>query len=142
MIDEYNAGAINVELLFDRLVEFARELNQEEKRSIAENLTEEELAIFDILTKPEIKLTGKEKDQVRKAARDMLNTLKAEKLVLDWRKRQQSRAQVMVTIEDILDKALPDKFTQDMFHQKCDLIYQHIYDSYFGEGRSVYVVAS
>jgi type I restriction enzyme R subunit len=45
-------------------------------------------------------------------------------------------------IEDILDKGLPNRFTQDMFHQKCDLIYQHIYDSYFGEGRSVYAVAS
>lgn len=142
MIDEYNAGAINVELFFDRLVEFAKELNEEEKRSIAENLTEEELAIFDILIKPDMKLTGKEKNQVKKAARDLLTTLKMEKLVLDWRKRQQSRAQVMVTIEDILDKALPDKFTQDTFHQKCDLIYQHIYDSYFGEGRSVYAVAS
>lgn len=142
LIDEYNAGAINVELFFDRLVEFAQELNGEEKRTIAENLTEEELAIFDILTKPDMKLTGKERNQVKKAARDLLTTLKTEKLVLDWRKRQQSRAQVIVTIEDILDKGLPNRFTQDMFHQKCDLVYQHIYDSYFGEGRSVYAVAS
>jgi type I restriction enzyme R subunit len=142
LIDEYNAGAINVELFFNRLVEFAQELNEEEKRSIAESLTEEELAIFDILTKPDMKLTGREKKQVKKAAWDLLTTLKTEKLVLDWRKRQQSRAQVMVAIEEILDKGLPDKYTQDMFHQKCDLIYQHIYDSYFGEGRSVYVVAS
>lgn len=131
-----------MELFFERLVGFAQELDKEEKRSIAQSLTEEELVILDILTKPEMKLTRREKDQVKKAAPDMLNTLKAEKLVLDWRKRQQSRAQVMVTIEDILDKALPDKFSQDMFHQNCALIYQHIYDSYFGEGRSLYAIAS
>ncbi len=124
------------------MVEFAQELNEEEKRGIAENLNEEELAVFDILTKPDMKLTQKEKNQVKKVARDLLTKLKAEMLVLDWRKRQQNRAQVMVTIEDMLDKELPEKFTEDIFHEKCGLVYQHIYDSYFGEGRSVYAAAS
>ena len=142
LIDEYNSGAINIEMFFNSLVEFAQELNQEEKRAIAENLTEEELAVFDILTKPDMKLTQKEKKQVKKVARDLLTKLKAEMLVLDWRKRQQNRAQVMVTIEDMLDKGLPEKFTEDIFHQKCGLVYQHVYDSYFGEGRSVYAAAS
>jgi hypothetical protein len=32
MIDEYNAGAINVELFFDKLLVLANELNDEEKR--------------------------------------------------------------------------------------------------------------
>jgi type I restriction enzyme R subunit len=142
LIEEYNAGAVNIEAFFNQLVEFARDLNEEEKRTISENLDEEELAIFDLLTKPDMKLNEKEKKQVKKAARDLLNTLKTEKLVLDWRKRQQSRAQVMVTIEDILDKELPDSFTEDVFRQKCGLIYQHVYDSYFGEGRGVYAAVA
>ena len=75
-------------------------------------------------------------------ARDLLTKLKAEIRVLDWRKRQQNRAQVLITIEDTLDKGLPDKFVRDIYHQKCGLVYQHVYDSYFGEGRSVYVAAS
>jgi type I restriction enzyme R subunit len=129
-------------MFFDSLVKFAQELNEEEKRGISENLNEEELAVFDILTKPDMKLTQKEKNQVKKVARDLLTKLKAEMLVLDWRKRQQNRAQVMVTIEDMLDKGLPEKFTEDIFHEKCGLVYQHVYDSYFGEGRSVYVAAS
>jgi len=142
LIDEYNSGAINIEMFFDSLVKFAQELNEEEKRGIAENLSEEELAVFDILTKPDMKLTQKEKNQVKKVARDLLTKLKTEMLVLDWRKRQQNRAQVMVTIEDMLDKGLPEKFTEDIFHQKCGLVYQHVYDSYFGEGRSVYIAAT
>lgn len=138
MIDDYNAGAVDVDVFFAELIEFARELNTEEKRGIAENLTEEELAIFDLLTKPDMNLTEKEKNQVKKVAGDLLNRLKAEKLVLDWRKRQQSRAEVLVTIEDVLDSGLPERFTRDIFGEKCTLIYQHIYDSYFGESRSVY----
>jgi hypothetical protein len=34
-----------------------------EKRAIAENLTEEELAVLDILTKPDMKLARKRKNQ-------------------------------------------------------------------------------
>jgi type I restriction enzyme R subunit len=47
MIDKYNAGSRNVEMFFADLVEFTQELNLEDKRAISENLTEEELAIFD-----------------------------------------------------------------------------------------------
>lgn len=138
LIDEYNAGAANVEEFFRQLVEFAKELNEEEKRTISESLTEEELALFDILSKPDMELAKTERNQVKKAARELLDALTRGKLVLDWRKRQQSRAEVRVTIESVLDGGLPDKYTPEIFSRKCDLVYQHIFDSYFGEGRSVY----
>ncbi|MCX6023673.1 MAG: DUF3387 domain-containing protein [Chloroflexi bacterium] len=54
MIDEYNSGAANIEIFFENLVKLAQELSVEEQRSIAEQLTEEELAVFDLLTRPEI----------------------------------------------------------------------------------------
>ena len=62
MIDDYNAGAADVETFFANLIAFAQGLNAEDKRAIAENLTEEELAIFDLLTKPTIDLTKQELD--------------------------------------------------------------------------------
>jgi type I restriction enzyme R subunit len=137
MIDEYNAGSMNVDEFFRQLTEFAKELNREEKRSISEQLSEEELAVFDLLTKPHIELTNKDRKQVKKLARELLGTLKKEKLVLDWRKRQQSRAAVLVSIEYALD-GLPPSYSQDTYREKCNLVYQHIFDSYYGEGRSVY----
>jgi len=138
LIDEYNSGALNVELMFDKLVAFVKELNEEDKRGMSEQLTEEELALFDILTKPEPKLTQKDKVLVKKAATDLLETLKQEKLVLDWRKRQQTRAAVLMTIQDTLDKELPRSYSQEIYDQKCDLVYQHIYDNYYGQGNSLY----
>ncbi len=137
LIDEYNTGAINVETFFEELVRFARSLEDEEKRSIAEGLNEEELAVFDLLSRPDMKLTKKEETEVKKVARDLLATLKEEKLVIDWRKRQQTRAQVYLAIEDALDR-LPTKFTKPIFEQKCQLVYHHVYDSYFGPNSSVY----
>jgi type I restriction enzyme R subunit len=137
MIDEYNSSSHNVETFFASLVEFAQELNTEEKRGIAEKLTEEELAIFDLLLKPEMTLKKKEEREVKKVAQELLETLKKEKLVLDWRKRQQSRAAVKLSIDEILDR-LPRSFIPDLYRHKCDVVYQHIYDSYFGSGLSIY----
>lgn len=138
MIDEYNSGSMNIDEFFNRLVDLAWSLNEEEKRGLREELTEEELSIFDLLTKPEMKLSKKEEIQVKKIAKDLLEKLKKEKLVLDWRKRQQSRAQVRLTIEDILDKGLPKIYTSELYSKKCDVIYQHIYESYYDADKSIY----
>ena len=139
LIDEYNAGTKNVDAFFAELVTLAQDLNEEEKRGIAEQLTEEELALFDLLTKPDVRLTRRERKEVKAVAHELLDTLKAERLVLDWRKRQQTRAGVQITIADILDK-LPDTYVVDVYEQKCQLVYQHVYDSYYGEGRSIYAM--
>jgi type I restriction enzyme R subunit len=137
MIDEYNAGSMNLEQFYGRLVEFAQRLNEEERRHIAEALSEEELAMFDLLTKPEPKLTKKQDVEVKKVAQELLETLKKERLVLDWRKKQQSRAAVRLSIEQMLDK-LPALYTPALYQQKCDIVYQHVYDSYYGQGNGVY----
>jgi type I restriction enzyme, R subunit len=141
MIDEYNAGSRNVETFFTELVEFAQELKVEDKRAIAENLEEEELAIVDLLTKADISLTEKEKLDVKKVAKELLDTLKQEKLVLDWRRRQQSKAAVKVAIKEILDQ-LPESYSTDVYERKCEEVYQHVYESYSGAGRSIYNTAA
>lgn len=140
MIEEYNSGAANVEEFFRRLVDFAQKLTQEEKRSITEGLSEAELAIFDLLTKPDPGLNKKEKQQIKLVAKELLEKLTKDKLVLDWKKRLQTRAAVLVTIEEVLDMGLPRAYSPEFYKQKCDLVYQHVYDSYYGQGKSVYSV--
>jgi type I restriction enzyme, R subunit len=129
LIDDYNAGSMNIDEFFRQLKEFGQSVNEEDERHIREELSEEELAVFDLLTKPEIELTEQERRQVKRVARDLLNTLKAEKLVLDWRKRQQSQADVLVCIEDHLDQ-LPDAYDAELFNHKVEATYQHVYDQY------------
>ena len=140
MIEDYNAGRTNIDEFFRQLVAFARSLDEEEKRGIAEQLSEEELAVFDLLIKPDMKLTRKEEQQVKQVARGLLETLKREKLVLDWRKRQQSRAQVKVTINEILDHGLPRAYSPELFQRKCDTVYHHVFECYYGAGASVYAM--
>ncbi len=97
--------------------------------------------MFDLLTKPQMSLTDKQKDEIKKIAKNLLDTLKKEKLVLDWRKRQQARASVRVAVEEKLDE-LPEVYTEEAYWGKCDAVYQHIFDSYHGQGKSVYAGAS
>ncbi len=141
MIDEYNSGAANVEELFARLVAFVQTLNEEDQRHMTEQLSEEELTLFDLLTRPAIKLTEKERREVKKVAQELLQTLKREKLVLEWRKRQQSRAAVQLAIEEALDR-LPAAYTREVYKTKCETVYQHVYESYFGAGQSIYETAA
>ena len=141
MIDEYNSGAANIETWFAKLTAFAQKLSEEDKRGIAEQLSEEELAIFDLLTKPDMKLTKAEERDVKKVAKQLLETLKREKLVLDWKKRQSTRAAVRYTIETVLDE-LPRTFTPDLYQEKCESVYQHVFDSYSGQGTSLYASSS
>jgi len=136
LIDEYNKG-LDVDGFFAKLTDFVKELSVEEQRGVTEKLSEEELALFDLLTKPEFEMTAIEKKEVKKVARMLLQTLKEAKLVLDWRKKQRTRADVYTTVKTVLDE-LPRAYTPELYEQKCDTVYQHIYDSYQGEGRSIY----
>ncbi len=98
MIAEYNAGSLNVERLFDELLRFVQDLNQEDSRAVREGLSEEELAIFDVLTKPAPELSAAEADLVKRVASSLLETLKREKLVLDWRLKERAKASVRSAI--------------------------------------------
>lgn len=126
-----------METFFAKLMAFTKKLNDEEKRALAEQLTEEELVIFDLLTKPNITLTKEETAEVKKVAKSLLQKLKQEKLVLDWRTQQTTRAMVFTTIKDILDQ-LPRAYSKQLYEQKCDTVYQHVYEAYVGQGQSVY----
>jgi type I restriction enzyme, R subunit len=137
MIDEYNAGAVDVDAIFERLVAFVQTLDVEEQRGIAEQLAEEELAVFDLLTRPTLELTDTERENIKGIAKTLLDTLKREKLVLDWRKRQQTREAVRATIQHILDQ-LPESYTKELYDQKCEAVFQHVYEAYPGAGQSIY----
>ncbi|MBN1680849.1 MAG: type I restriction endonuclease subunit R, partial [Anaerolineae bacterium] len=138
MIDEYNAGSKNMDAIFQELVRFSQDLNDEDQRAVAEQLSEEELAIFDLLTRPESDWSAQDRQAIKDVARDLLARLKSEKLVLDWRKRQQTQAAVRQTIEAMLDEGLPARFDAAAYQEKCEVVYQHIFDAYAGQEQSIY----
>lgn len=140
LIDEYNAGSANVEQIYQQLMDFAQALNAEEQRHVKEQLTEEELAIFDLLTKPRVEVTKKEEAEIKTVAKQLLAKLKKEKLVLDWRLKQQAQAEVRLCIETVLDQ-LPRVYAKPLYLAKCDAVYQHVYANYLGAEQGTYATA-
>ena len=137
LIDSYNAGSRNIDELFKELVALSQSLTEEQARHVRENLSEEELAVFDILTRPGPDLSPDEGEQVKKVARSLLERVKIT-LTLDWRKRAEARAKVRIAIEDVLDDGLPRVYTPEVYRGKCNTVFEHIYENYVGQGASVY----
>ena len=113
LIESYNTGSRNIEELFEELLKLSRNLSEEQQRHVRESMTEEELVIFDILTRPAPELSADERAEVKRVARDLLTRLK-QLLVLNWRQKSTARSQLKLTIEDTLDTLAPRLHARDV----------------------------
>jgi len=104
---------------------------------VRENMSEEELTIFDVLTRPAPELSPDERAEVKKVARVLLERLK-QLLVLDWRQKSTARSQLKLAIEDVLDTGLPRTYTPEIYREKCSALFEHIYEAYPEREASVY----
>ena len=96
---------MNIDEYLRRLANLSRDLSEEEQRAVLEGMSEDELAIFDLLTKPEPELTAEELVVVKAGAKRLLEHLH-DKLVLDWRRKAAATASVRA-IKDVLNEELP-----------------------------------
>ena len=131
LIDRYNAGSMDVERLFEELMEFTRSLDEEEQRHLKEGLDEDELAVFDILTRPDPKLTKAEELEVKKIARQLLAKLKREKFILDWRLKENAKADVRETIRHEYD-VLPPIYQGELWRDKVERTYVFVFGRFGG----------
>jgi type I restriction enzyme R subunit len=141
LIERYNTGSRNIEELFEELVKLSRNLSEEQHCHVRENMTEEELVIFDILTRPAPELSADERAEVKRVARDLLARLK-QLLVLNWRQKSSARSQLRLAIEDMLDTGLPRAYDKPLYEQKCSALFEHVYESYPERDAGVYALAS
>ena len=128
LIESYNSGSRNIEDLFNELLALSKSLNHEQQRHVREQLSEEELTVFDLLTRPGPELSAEERAEVKKVARELLERVKTS-LTLDWRQQSQARARVRITIEDVLDKGLPEAYEPPLFKQKCSVLFEHMFEA-------------
>ncbi|MDO8414203.1 MAG: type I restriction endonuclease subunit R [Gallionellaceae bacterium] len=137
LIESYNAGSRNIDEIFKELLALSTILTEEQTRHVREHLSEEELTIFDILTRPAPELTTEEREEVKKIAHQLLEKLHG-LLVLGWRQKVSTRARVKIEIENALDEGLPRAYSKEIYEAKCSAVFEHVYQSYQGEGESVY----
>lgn len=140
IIDDYNKGKNEEELFetFRKLIEFVDSLTEDEAKTLKEGLTEEQRAIFDLLSKPS--LTEKDKKKVKEVAVELLDTLKKDKLKVDlvWEKQATSAA-VYSAVNGLLYENLPyPTYLEDEIAVRTELVMEHLKNQYYGGGRSVY----
>ena len=129
IVADYNRekDRATIEETFRRLTELIDELDAEQRRAVEESLSEDELALFDLLKKEDL---GKaERERVKQASRDLLASIKARLAELDrfWEK-EQTKADVKVFILNQVYASLPTPpFTNEEKGAVADEVYAHIW---------------
>ena len=130
IIDRYNAGASENEDYYEQLIKLLEDLQKEQQRANTEELTEEELELYDLLTRGRT-LTKVEEQKVKLAAKNLYKKLterRDELLVVDWYKDEQPMLKVKTAIEDSLDEDLPTCYDKESFESKISLLINHFID--------------
>lgn len=112
----------------------AASLDAEQRRAAEEGLSEEELAVFDLLKKDNL---GKaERERVKLASKGLLESLQKLLAPLQgWTGKEQTQAEVEVAIMDYLYEALPEPpFTEEDKEAAAKVVFQHVWQQGRGDG--------
>jgi type I restriction enzyme R subunit len=134
LVSDYNLGTLATEAFFAALKKLIAEMEDEERRAAREGLTEEELAIFDLLTKPEPKLTKAQEAEVKRVARELLEKLQEQLRVFQWQSRPQPQAAVRSTIRFTLNELPEEPYPEDIWEEKVDAVWQFVFSHYGSQG--------
>lgn len=138
LVAEYNAGSIDAEKFFEALKEFVADLSEEEQRATREGLTEEELAIFDLLTTPEPKLSKAEEVEVKVVARALLARLHELVDGLDWLRGQEMRGAVWSEIRQRLNELPQAPYPDALWNAKVSQVWDFVTRRYDHEGAFIH----
>jgi type I restriction enzyme R subunit len=129
IIADYNSekDRATIEETFRRLVELVQSLDEEQARAARENLSDDELAMFDLLKRDD--LSKADRERIKQASRDMLASIKARLAELDrfWEK-EQTKGEVEAFILDQVFVKLPSPpFTPEEKKLVADSVYAHVW---------------
>lgn len=138
LVAEYNAGSIDAEKFFEALKDFVAGLSEEEQRATREGLTEEELAIFDLLTTPEPKLTKAEETEVKRVAKALLAKLHDLVDGVDWLRGQETRGAVWSEIRLRLNDLPQEPYPDVLWNAKVSQVWDFVTRRYAGESARIH----
>jgi type I restriction enzyme R subunit len=116
-----------IEETFRRLVELVQSLDEEQARAARENLSDDELAMFDLLKRDD--LSKADRERIKQASRDMLASIKARLAELDrfWEKEQTKGEVEAFILDEIFIKLPSPPFTKEEKKQVAHNVYAHVW---------------
>lgn len=143
IIADYNRekDRVSLEETFAKLVDLMKGLDAEQRRAAEEGLSEDELAIFDLLKKEN--LTKAERERLKQASQSLLDSIQALIAPLErWTEKEKTQAEVEILILDRVFEVLPDPpFTEEEKQAVATRIYQHVWQQSAGGRFAVATVA-
>lgn len=100
-MNRYLNGMITNEEVIQELLKIARDIAQAKSEGDELGLTEEELAFYDALTKPQAIKDFYENDELIAITKELTDTLRKNKTI-DWTKRESARAKMRMLIKRLL----------------------------------------
>ena len=130
IIAEYNREKERqtIEDTFEQLLNFVQLLTVEQQRATAEGLSEEELALFDQLRKPNLKPAEYEK--LKQVAHELLAALRRGILQPHWRETESTKAEVRSFIQDFLwseQNGLPEAYSPAEVAERSGRLFDYFY---------------
>ena len=131
IITEYNSeqDRANIERTFSELMTLSQSLTDEEERHVREGLSEEELAMYDLLKKPN--LSKADITQLKKVSKELLEKINAQLKNMDHPfDKDTTRATIYVIIRDSLYAELPPSYSDSDIYKYRDKVYDYISTHY------------
>ena len=115
-----------IEDTFAKLLDVMAALDVEQNRNAREGLSEDQLALFDLVQRGD--LNKSERERIKQASRDLLAGVMAVIAPLDrWTEKEQTQAEVETFIMDQVYLSLPEPpYTPQDKANVAQLVYQHI----------------
>jgi type I restriction enzyme R subunit len=116
-----------VEDTFIKLMMHVNSLDAEQRRAVEEGLSEDQLALFDLLQRSD--LSKVDRERIKQASRELLAGVLEVIAPLDrWTEKEQTQAEVETFILDHVYQVLPEPpYTADDKLQVAALVYRHIW---------------
>jgi type I restriction enzyme, R subunit len=129
IVADYNRekDRTTVEQTFAALVELVESLDAEQKRAAEEGLTEEELALFDLLQNGN--LSGAARERIKQASKGLLTSLHGLLARMErWTEKEQTRSEIEAFVMDQLFVTLPTPpFSDEEKLQIAHRVYTHVW---------------
>ena len=129
IIADYNRekDRVTVEETVARLVKFANSLDAEQRRAAEEGLSDDELALFDLLFKENISKADRER--LKQASKALLASLRELiRPMHDWTQNTTTQAEVKMFILDNLWEELPrPPFSDDETEEVSNRVYDYVW---------------
>ncbi len=122
IIEKYNVKILDTVEVIEKLIEIAKDIKRKRDEGRKLNLTEEEMAFYDLLLSKEF---FKNYSQVEEVAKEIVNILGNYVKVADWNRKEYLKARIREALKNVLIRIVDFKINYDEIEELSKEIVNH-----------------